>query len=466
MERHETNRVGVDVGHVHQHAVVARRVHRRRNHRAGRQFRRRLRRQVRPVAVAVAVAVAGARVVERVGGVDVGEDGANERRVARPRVARRAASRPSRGSRRERERHPGRFDGGVDGDDPRQHRLPELERLLRVHPARDGSIGELRGRRQPRETSEEPNEHPRVCRRGRDVPGVHAPDDHAGHVRGEFPRARRVHERRLATQHGSARFRLERDEGSDDVALSKRGGERRARRRVVGHLRGGDHAGNAAGKRHANVPGGFVHAFHHRGLDDRPGRGRAHVAPEKFAFFADGAFVSARKSGGVAREAQFHLALAGVRANHRRANHLSRRERLRGGLIRGEAEVLEPRESADVPPELHEHPVGFHAGDDAVRRRAGDGVGERRHHRQLGLDERLFVRDGGAASLGVHGEHAELELGALAHFGGGDAAGDVAHVVGRAQRLHPGRELHDGAVRFHRDNLAANVHAGRELVEG
>ena len=95
-------------------------------------------------------------------------------------------------------------------------------------------------------------------------------------------RARRVHERRLATQHRSPRFRLERDERSDDVPLSKRGDERGARRRVVGHLRRGNHAGHAPRKRHANVPGGFVHAFHDGGFDYRPRRGRAHAAAPEF----------------------------------------------------------------------------------------------------------------------------------------------------------------------------------------
>jgi len=83
MERHETHRVGVDVGHVHQHAVLARRAHRRRDLRARRQFRRRLRREIRRgVFVFFAVFAAFvARVVERVGVVDVREDGANERGV-------------------------------------------------------------------------------------------------------------------------------------------------------------------------------------------------------------------------------------------------------------------------------------------------------------------------------------------------------------------------------------------------
>ena len=66
----------------------------------------------------------------------------------------------------------------------------------------------------------------------------------------------------------------------------------------------------------------------------------------------------------------------------------------------------------------------------------------------------------------VHRHHPELGAETLLHLGVGHPARDVRDVVRRAQSLDPGREFHDGSVRFHGDNLAAHLHSGYELLQG
>ena len=134
---------------------------------------------------------------------------------------------------------------------------------------------------------------------------------------------------------------------------------------MVRHLRGGHHARDAAGEGHLDVTGGFVHALDDGGLDDGTGLGSADILllPAVLLLVA-----FPRRRDAPRRERELNLPLAAIGPNHGGAHHLTDRESLVRGLIGREAEVLRPRQPADVPVELNENPVRFHACDDTVRR--------------------------------------------------------------------------------------------------
>ena len=134
---------------------------------------------------------------------------------------------------------------------------------------------------------------------------------------------------------------------------------------MVRHLRGGHHARDAAGEGHLDVTGGFVHALDDGGLDDGTGLGSADILllPRAVLLLVP----IPRRRDAPRRERELNLPLAAIGPNHGGAHHLTDRESLVRGLIGREAEVLRPRQPADVPVELNEDPVRFHARHDTVR---------------------------------------------------------------------------------------------------
>ena len=104
-------------------------------------------------------------------------------------------------------------------------------------------------------------------------------------------------------------------------------------------------------------------------------------------------------------EAELQLVRALVRPKDGGAHALPDLERVRGGLVAIEAEVLQPREPARVAVKLHEHAVRRDARDDAVRFRPGERRSLVRHDRELGLEERFLPRHERAASRLIDGEN-------------------------------------------------------------
>ena len=135
---------------------------------------------------------------------------------------------------------------------------------------------------------------------------------------------------------------------------------------MVRHLRGGHHARDAVGEGHLDVTGGFVHALHRGGLDDGTGLGSADILllPTPVLLLVP----IPRRRDAPRRERELDLTLAAIGPYHGGAHHLTDRESLVRGLIGREAEVLRPRQPADVAVELNEDPVRLNPGDDTVRR--------------------------------------------------------------------------------------------------
>ena len=142
---------------------------------------------------------------------------------------------------------------------------------------------------------------------------------------------------------------------------------------MVGHLRGGHHAGHAPGQGHLDVAGGFIDPLHSRRLDNRAGLRGADVA--LLPWRAVGVVTVGDDT--TRSERELDLLFTSVGANHGCSDHLADGKSLLRGLIRGESQVLETRQAAKVPVELHEDTVGLNSRDDTVCRRTRRRVIER-----------------------------------------------------------------------------------------